>query len=329
MDQRLAELQKWLEQDCQFANYHLKTVAGGASFRRYFRLTTDHHGYIVMDAPPGREDVADFIAIDETFLSLGLSVPKILRQQQELGFLLLEDFGDDLYFNILTNDNVDDLYNKAFDAILKIQSCQDMSRWSPPHLNYDFMLKELQDFQEWYLIRHLQRTISQREQVILDEAFEMIASVSANQQPVCIHRDYHTQNLMLLQNNEIGILDFQNAMLGPITYDFVSLVKDCYKTWPDEKIHAWIVAFQKRLLDHGAAVPRIKEQFIRDVEIMGLQRHLKAILTYARKKERDSDGGYLQFIPVALNYISNLTRRYSEFIPLVQVIQGNTDVKEE
>lgn len=204
-----------------------------------------------------------------------------------------------------------------------------MSRWSPPHLNYDFMLKELYDFVEWYLIRHLQRTISQREQVILDEAFEMIATTVAKQQQVCIHRDYHTQNLMLLPNNEIGILDFQNAMLGPITYDFVSLVKDCYKTWSDEKIHAWIVAFQKRLLDHGAAVPRIEEQFIRDVEIMGLQRHLKAILTYSRKKHRDNDGGYLQFIPIALNYINSLAGRYSELIPLVKVIHGNTDVEEK
>ena len=280
-----------------------------------------------MDAPPGREDVADFIAIDNAFVSLGLRVPKILCQQESSGFLLLEDFGDNLYIHILNDDNVDQLYAKAFDAIIKIQACQDMSAWHPPHLNAEFMMKELYDFQEWYLVRHLQRKISEREQALLTEAFAWIVGIAARQAQVCIHRDYHSQNLMLLKDGELGILDFQNAMLGPITYDFASLAKDCYITWPNEKIQAWILAFHQRLLSEGASVPRLEAEFIRDVEIMGLQRHLKAILTYARKKHRDNDGSYLQFIPVALNYVKDLTGRYPELIPLVSVIQGNTDVK--
>jgi len=321
MDQRLIELTAWLKDECQLSVDNLKPIAGGASFRRYFRLVSENHSWVVMDAPPGRENVADFIAISKAFVSLGLRVPKILCQKESSGFLLLEDFGDNLYINLLTNDNVDNLYNKAFDAILKIQACKDMSAWSPPHLNYDFMLAELYDFVEWYLVRHLQRAISQRDKIILDEAFELIVNQAANQIQVCIHRDYHSQNLMLLKNDELGILDFQNAMLGPITYDFVSLAKDCYITWSNEKIHAWIIAFQKKLLDYGAPVPHKKEQFIRDVEMMGVQRHLKAILTFSRKKHRDNDGAYLQFIPVALNYINNLTKNYPELIPLVKLIQ--------
>lgn len=327
MDQRLIELNTWLKGECQLPVDHLRPVAGGASFRRYFRVITGSGSWIVMDAPPGRENVADFIAIDRAFLSLGLRVPKILRENQAEGFLLLEDFGDQLYIDILNDTNVDALYAKAFDAILKIQACKDMSTWSPPHLNYDFMLNELHDFVEWYLVRHLQLDISQAEKAILDQAFEFIVTIAANQQQVCIHRDYHSQNLMLLKNNELGILDFQNAMLGPITYDFVSLVKDCYISWPHDKTYKWIIAFQKKLLDYGAAVPHVEEQFIRDVEIMGLQRHLKAILTFSRKKHRDNDAGYLQFIPVALNYISNITKNYSELVPLVKLIQNSRDVK--
>lgn len=327
MDQRLLELTTWLEKECHFSGYDLKPVAGGASFRRYFRLRSGSDSWIVMDAPPGREDVAAFIAIDRAFSALGLQVPTILKENKAAGFLLLEDFGDALYGNILTNDNVDQLYCKAFDAILKIQACRDMSAWNPPHLNADFMMNELREFVEWYLVRHLQRRISEREQDVLEEAFTFIVTVASQQQQVCIHRDYHSQNLMLLKEGGLGILDFQNAMLGPITYDFVSLIKDCYIVWPSEKVSAWIGVFHQQLLKAGASVPRFEKDFIRDVEIMGLQRHLKAILTFSRKKHRDNDNGYLQFIPVALNYIGNLAGRYSELVPLVNVIQCSTDLK--
>lgn len=328
MDKRINALKHWLTQTCGFNVFGMQPLVGGASFRRYFRIVCEQKTWIAMDAPPDHENNHAFIAIDHAFAAIGLHVPHILKVEAALGFLLLEDLGDDLFFRILTPDNADHLYQKGLDALLLIQKIKEVPDWTLPHLDYEFMLNELYDFQTWYLERYLKKTISTEQQKILDQTFSSIARISSEQQQVCIHRDYHSQNLMRLANDNLGVLDFQSAMLGPITYDAASLLRDCYIAWPTAQVQNWVLSFHKKCLAAGAFVPKETKVFLRDFDFMALQRHLKAILTYARKKVRDSDNSYLQFIPCALNYVHETCRRYKELAAFYQLIQQCSPIRE-
>lgn len=322
-------LMQWLQQIYKGKDYRLTPVAGGASFRRYFRLRfVGGQSFIVMDASPEKAALVSFIAIDRAFLRLGLHVPRVYAQDLDQGFLVLEDFGDDLYFNVLNENNAEQLYPQALENIITIQTCKHVEGWTLPRLDYDFLLKELHEFADWFLLTHLRLSLSKKEQLLLRQTFDFIATTSANQSQVCIHRDYHSQNLIRLATHETGIIDFQSAMLGPITYDLVSLVKDCYLVWPDAQARQWMLAFQQKLLAVGADIPSDKKAFLRDAEIMAVQRVLKAILTFARKFHRDNDDSYLQFIPVALNYIHDIAKQYSELTFLGEFLQRNKEVKE-
>ena len=330
MDNRYDEMMIWLQSIKPQQGLRLQAIAGGASFRRYFRLFCGDHSWVVMDSPPDCEPLQPYIAVTNTFAKLGLRVPSIYAQSSPQGFLLLEDFGDDLFFKVLDKHNVDGLYRKAMQAILHIQCCKVIDGWKMPHLDEAFLLTEMQCFSEWYLQKHCGCEISTEQHKMLDATFANIAKIVAAQAQVCIHRDFHTQNLMRLADGEVGIIDFQSAMIGPITYDFVSLVKDCYCVWPSSQVFAWIEEFHQMLLaNNPALVPQSLTDFKKDVEMTGLQRHLKAILTYARKKHRDNDDSYLQFIPSALKYIQDVTSRYVELAPFHALMQDNVLIKED
>jgi aminoglycoside/choline kinase family phosphotransferase len=318
MDTRQQALEHWLNMSCRLTNYQLQLLAGDASFRRYFRVQpVNDVALIAMDAPPEKENCRPFIAIAKALSAIGLNVPDIFHSDVAQGFLLLTDFGDSLYLKTLSIDNAEALYGKALDALAILQSCPQVPGWTVPLFTADFMYKELQLFKEWFLQRYLDLSLSTQTEKMLESFFHFLANTAAEQPQVFMHRDYHSANLMLLPMNQVGILDFQDAFFGPVTYDLVSLLRDCYIAWPDALV-------TKLVLQYKAKLPSLAEvsdqQFIRWFDLMGMQRHLKALLTFSRKYCRDNDANYLQHIPRTLIYILNCSQRYSECEPFQQFL---------
>jgi aminoglycoside/choline kinase family phosphotransferase len=282
-------------------------LAGDASFRRYFRISQPAGSYIAMDAPPEKENCVPFVAISRALRSHGLLTPEIIAEDLSQGFLLLSDFGDRLLLNELSVVNAEMLYTQALDALAVLQSCSSVIGWEIPPFTAEFMYKELKLFQEWYLKQHLAIDLSAATESMLDQLFLFLAETAASQPQVFMHRDYHSANLMVLPNDQIGILDFQDAFIGPVTYDLVSLLRDCYIAWPEEQVTKLALKYRDQL---NLAVSDY--EFLRWFDLMGLQRHLKALLTFSRKYRRDGNANYLKHIPCTLNYILLESQRYTE-----------------
>lgn len=306
MPQRLTELTHWLMQHFADMPFTLHSLPGDASFRRYFRLVTTLGSYIAVDAPPKTENSVAFIQIAEAFTKLDLNVPKVLAADLQQGFLLLSDLGDTVYFHHLNNQNADSLYKLALQNLAKIQQC----KLELPLFDDICMRSELELFRQWVINTHLGLKLSLSEEELLKETFNYLL-ISATEQPqCCVHRDYHSRNLMLLSNGDLGILDFQDAVCGPVTYDAVSLLRDCYISWPKDQVAAWASYFYSLI---KPLYPLIKEtDFIRWFDLMGIQRHLKASFIFARKYHRDGVSSYLKDIPRALTYIVNVCAQYPE-----------------
>lgn len=262
-----------------------------------------------MDAPPELEDCKPFIVVDKSFEALSLKVPHIHAENCEAGFLLLDDFGDDIYYRVLNNENVDSLYQTAITEIHKIQACQSFNGEAIEHFDAKWQQTELNNFKEWLLGEYLQIELSENDEALLRKTNHCVIQASLSQPQVCIHRDYHSKNLMRLPNGEVGILDFQDAMIGGIFYDLISLVRDCYVDWPIEKVYGWLDYF----IEHSPhAFEHSKEQLIYWFDLCGMQRHLKASFIFARKYLRDNDPGYLKYIPRTLNYVAYVSSKYPE-----------------
>lgn len=320
-DQRLAALQNWLKNQLTQANFTLTLLAGDASFRRYFRVHLPEKTLIAMDAPPEKEDSHPFIEIAKIFHKKNLKVPEIIAVDLTQGFLLLTDLGDDLYFRVLNKHNAEQLYGNAIRELLTIQKCQQNQGWHFPAFD-DMMKEELLRFREWYLLKHLNLALSDKEENILTAAFETLVNSALAQPQVCVHRDYHSRNLLALTNNSVGILDFQDAVWGPITYDLVSLIRDCYIAWPDTQVITWA----KNYFQQASQVGIMPQQqnfllFMRWFDWMGMQRHLKAIYIFARKFRRDNNPNYLPEIPRTLHYILTVGGQYPEFKNLIKFLQ--------
>jgi N-acetylmuramate 1-kinase len=310
MDIRQQELDKWLQSQFAVKNsYQLTPLQGDASFRRYFRVKLERTSYIAMDAPPEREDCQPFVAIAKALLDKQLQVPEIIASNIEQGFLLLSDFGDKLYLKELNAANAEKLYQYALESLAILQSVRHVPNRNIPLFSADFMRQELQLSQEWFLEKHLGLDLNSETVNRLADFYDFLAITAASQPQVFMHRDYHSANLMLLPQDKVGILDFQDAFIGPVTYDLVSLLRDCYIAWPDEKIKGWALQYLAKLpeLKHVSA-----QQFLRWFDLMGMQRHLKALLTFARKFHRDNDANYLKHMPLTLNYLQTVSRHYSE-----------------
>lgn len=312
IDQRLANLHDWLKSQLQTTDFILTPLAADASFRRYFRLVRNQQSWIVMDAPPDKEDTLPFVTIAKLFAQQGLCVPEIFAANLAAGFLLLSDLGDDLYFRILNPDNADLLYKNAIKDLLIIQSCRQNQTYHFPVFE-PLMIEELQRFREWYLIKHLNLTLTDNEETLLTATFEKLVTSAVQQPQVCVHRDYHSRNLLRLTNNQVGILDFQDAVWGPITYDLVSLIRDCYIAWPNEQVEQWALNYFQLATHNGILTEKNPQEFLRWFDWMGIQRHLKAIYIFARKWHRDQNPNYLAEIPRTLTYVMNVTEKYSEF----------------
>lgn len=307
MERATQELHDWVTNVCLLDATQLKPLAGDASFRRYYRLQSNDRSYVVMDASKERASCIPFSAIAKSLRHMGLITPEVFAHDFEQGFLLLSDLGDAVYLKTLSADNAVSLYTNALDALALLQDCREIEGLTLPIFTADFMRQELVLFKEWFLERYLKLTLTAAEQNMLSDCFNKIAETAAQQTQVFMHRDYHSANLMVLPEQSVGILDFQDAFIGPVTYDLVSLLRDCYIAWPDEMITELVLKYREKI-----TVPVSPQEFLRWFDWMGLQRHMKALLTFSRKYVRDQNSNYLQHIPRTLNYLAKTTARYPE-----------------
>jgi len=310
LDDRLSELQSWLKKDCHLSWKHFVSLKGDASFRRYFRLYQDERSLIAVDAPPQTENCLSFVAIAQSLRNLQLNVPEVMASDLEKGFLLLTDFGDELLLKVLTSANARPLYMKSLEALSLLQTCQTVKGWAIPIFNDQWMLQELHGFSDWFLKQYLH--VPQQKIVELGPFFSWLVNKASAQPYVFSHRDYHSANLMLLPQQTIGILDFQDAFMGPVTYDVVSLLRDCYIDWPPAFVKEMALFYLSCAQEGQNLLGTSADEFIFWLDIMGIQRHLKALMTFTRKHIRDHQSQYLQYVPRTLNYLLNVSDRYEE-----------------
>ena len=303
MDQRYRALLDWLDVTLPAAPDAVTSVAGDASFRRYFRVRSGDETHIAMDAPPEKEGSDAFLALARHWHRYGLHVPAVLETDLAQGFLLLEDLGDDLYLDRLGDEaTADSLYGDALEALLHIQPRTSPPDYSQPDYDTALLEREMQLFPDWLLERKLALHLTSQEKAMLQTTFHTLIESALAQPRVTVHRDYHSRNLLVTDSNSPGIIDFQDAVTGPITYDPVSLLKDCYIRWPEEAIERWLEQFREasaRAGLHHADSATFKQWF----ELMGIQRHLKAAGIFARLDARDGKPGYLADIPRVLDYM--------------------------
>lgn len=310
----------WIAQALQHANYTLTTASADASFRRYFRVHAHNETFIAMDAPPPQENCEPFVRIAKLFGDAGLNVPKVIAQDLARGFLLLNDLGDDTYLSKINAENAPKLYADASNALIQLQLA------SQPNVLPDYdealLTREMQLFPDWYIAKHLNVTLDEKQQAVLINTFNVLNKNILAQAQVYVHRDYHSRNLMMTQENNPGVLDFQDAVYGAITYDLVSLLKDAYISWDEELIIDWLVRYWQNARKAGLPVPEDFSEFYRDFEYMGAQRHIKVLGIFARLYHRDGKAGYLKDMPLVMDYLRKVCERYVELRPMLRLLDS-------
>jgi aminoglycoside/choline kinase family phosphotransferase len=314
---RQQTLHDWLQRQFGNENFSLEPASADASFRRYFRVTLPDRSLIAMDAPPQHEDCRPFLHVAELFRDAGVNVPRVHARELKLGFLLLDDLGSRLYLDDLLHDSAHRLYLDAIDSLVRIQLASRENEL--PEYDRALLTRELRLFPDWYIARKLGITLSGSQQQTLENIFSIILENNLAQPRVYVHRDYHSRNLMVCEDNP-GILDFQDAVYGPITYDLVSLFKDAYISWPEEKVLDWVIRYWEKARAAGLPVNRDFALFHRDFEWMGVQRHLKVLGIFARLYYRDGKDRYLSDMPLVMHYLRNACERYRELTPLLVLL---------
>ena len=322
-DVRLQHLKVWLDE--QLATLFAEQVWGvvppatltaassDASFRRYFRWQGDGKSFIVMDAPPPQENCKPFVDIAFLLAKSGINVPKIYAEDLERGFLLLNDLGNKTYLDVIDSENADNLFKDALQALLAFQQLPMVA----PLPSYDVALlrRELELFPEWYVKRELGIEFDAAQQVLWQQVSELLIDSALAQPKVLVHRDYMPRNLMLSEPNP-GVLDFQDAVYGPVTYDVTCLFKDAFLSWPEERVHGWLESYWQQAGALGIAVQPDFEDFLRASDLMGVQRHLKVIGIFARICHRDGKPRYLGDVPRFFAYIEAVIARRPELAEL-------------
>jgi len=324
-DSRLADLTRWVCEDLGFAGSRIEPASADASFRRYFRVTRGADTYIVMDAPPEKENLGPFLRVATMLLELGLNVPMALAKDPGRGFLLLSDLGTRQYLDALDASAVDGLYADALGALCVMQTADEgMARDLPPY-NHALLMREMELMPEWFLSRHLGLQVSAAERGMLDRLFETLAQSALSQPAAFVHRDYHSRNLLVTADNNPGILDFQDAVWGPVTYDLVSLLKDCYVAWPAPQVRTWALEYREQLLAKGFPLSLGECEFIRGFDLVGLQRHIKVLGIFARLYYRDGKSQYLKDLPRVLRYTRDAAADYPETAPFAEFLARRVD----
>ncbi len=309
MNDRQQSLNQWLTEYFQSSDFTITTASADASFRAYYRVAFKDNTYIVMDAPPEYEDCCAFIDITGRLLACQSNVPEILHHDKQQGFLLLTDFGDSHYLASINTDNADKLYQQAIDSLIQFQLNADCTGLSDYDQN--LLQREMDLFPDWFLQRYLDLQLSEHEKESMADLFKLLIKEATLQSQTFVHRDYHSRNLMLTKANSPGILDYQDAVKGPITYDLVSLLKDSYINWPEDKRLQWVNYYLQQL-ESKSPLAFQTDEFIRWFDLMGVQRELKVAGIFARLYLRDDKHGYLQHIPPTLHYILELQDKYPE-----------------
>jgi N-acetylmuramate 1-kinase len=333
-DARLALIHDWLSQDLRMQLESVEPASADASFRRYFRAKTvgrapaDGKTLIVMDAPPGKEDVRPYLKVTRLLEGIGAHVPHVHEADIERGLLLMEDLGTTQYLTRLNaGDDPDRLYGDALRALADIQvRGVDAAAELAPY-DREPLARELALMPEWFLGRHLEYQPSASESKVISTAFEFLIAEALAQPAVFVHRDYHSRNLMVLTDRNPGIIDFQDALRGPIGYDLVSVLKDCYISWPRERVVSWVAGHRKLLRtaygDAGARLSGADDaQFLRWFDLIGVQRHIKVLGVFARLWYRDGKSGYLNDLPLTLEYVRDTCHRYEELAELAQFLEA-------
>lgn len=322
-DERLVLLQHWLQNIASppVKPETIRPASADASFRRYFRVdAADGQTYIAMDAPPPQENVRPYIQVAALLGETGVSVPKVLAQDEDHGFLLLTDLGSTTYLNQLNLASAHKLYMDAIDALLQFQVHSEPGVL--PEYDRELLLREMTLFPDWYIAQHLRATLSEKQSADLKSVFNLILANNLAQPQVYVHRDYHSRNLMVLPSGNPGILDFQDAVYGPITYDLVSLLRDAYIQWDEELVLDWVIRYWERAKRAGLPVNPDIDIFYRDFEFMGLQRHLKVLGIFARLNYRDGKSAYLNDLPLVMDYTRRAAQRYTELAPLIRLLDA-------
>jgi len=289
--------------------FTLEPASSDASFRRYWRVRHGDGTLILMDAPPGQEDCGRYVDLARRFSAVGLHTPEIHAEDLAEGFLALSDLGDRVYLGELNSESADRLYGDALGALAAIQACGPTE--GLPAYDEPFLRRELEIFREWFLGAHLGVALTPPEQRDWDSTCDCLIANALEQPRVCVHRDYHSRNLMLASPNP-GILDFQDAVVGPVTYDLVSLLRDCYIEWDPERVTTWALGYLQLAVQSGVLPEVEPERFMRWFDLMGVQRHLKACGIFARLNHRDGKPSYLEDIPRTLGYVREVSTRYPE-----------------
>jgi hypothetical protein len=318
MSERLHQLDQWLRERCGLRGFDLEPASGDASFRRYLRVRLPERTYVAMDAPPDREDSAPYVDVARRLRDIGINVPEVYEADLERGFLLIEDLGTALYLDRLDEGSADRLYGDALAALMVIQARG--PREGLPDYDAALLGRELEIFREWLLGRHLGLELGRAEDRILETAFQILIDSALEQPRVCVHRDYHSRNLLVTEPPSPGVLDFQDAVVGPVAYDPVSLLRDCYVRWPRERVRGWAKGYFDLAVQSGVLRDEHEAQFPRWLDLMGMQRHLKAAGIFARLHVRDHKDGYLADIPRTLAYVREVAADYPELAELAGLI---------
>lgn len=314
---RLEQLERWLAKLFGARDFAVTVASADASFRRYFRVIRGSETWIAMDAPPGKEDMEPYIRISAMLADVGVNAPRVLERNVEEGFLLNSDLGSRTYLmEFEERGDADRLYADAIEALVRIQARGPAHAARLPPYNGALLRYEMSLFPDWFCGRHLGLPLSGDDAAALAGVFDVLSTEPLQQPRVFVHRDYHSRNLMVGDGARLGanpgILDFQDAVCGPVTYDLVSLLRDCYIAWPAERVRDWVAHYRASAQRSGVDVGGSDAAFVRWFDLMGVQRHLKAIGIFARLWHRDGKPGYLNDIPRTLNYVHVVSGRYRE-----------------
>jgi aminoglycoside/choline kinase family phosphotransferase len=331
----LAPLQQWVAQQLNIREWQyrqgesLKPLSGDAGFRCYFRVESEP-SLLAVFSPPETEDNATFITLARFLRDQGIHAPEIIAADLDQGFMLLEDFGDRLLLGELTSESVDLLYGETMMVLLRLQQCSVAeyargNRGNKPLPVYDRskLRQEMELLREWFIPQLLSYELSEAEHSLLDNAFELLENAALEQPQVLVHRDYHSRNILVRDGEAPGVIDFQDAVRGPLTYDLVSLLRDCYIRWPRERVEAWALAYGNMAMEVGL-LPLVKQAtFLRWFDLMGLQRHIKVLGIFARLWLRDGKSGYLNDLPLVMRYTLDVAEAYPELAEFRQWFVDN------